>query len=145
MCRLSSWTSTSASSFRMLSAPPAGARPISSQKSTCNSCSPGAYKIRINIQRTWLFWDITPCRWMNGSRHSEEQKFFHYDPRKCQKKLTLWHSITSQKNGIPRNTVVTVSTLTKPTAFDFKLPHKFGLFNIYNGWGRRDNNIYILF
>lgn len=86
MCRLSSWTSTSASSFRMLSAPPAGARPISSQKSTCNSCFPGAWKIT-NTKRTWLFWNITLCHWMNGSRHYEGHKCFHYDPWTCQKKI----------------------------------------------------------
>jgi hypothetical protein len=35
-----------------------------------------------------------------------------------------------KRNGILSNNVVRISTLIKPTAFDFKLPHKFGLFNI---------------
>lgn len=42
MCRLLSWTSTSDSSLIKLSAPPAGASPISSQKSQLSSWPPGA-------------------------------------------------------------------------------------------------------
>lgn len=43
MWRLFSCTSTSDSSFSRLSAPPAGAKPISSQKSQCSSWPPGAW------------------------------------------------------------------------------------------------------
>lgn len=46
MCLLLSWTSTSDSSLIKLSAPPAGASPISSQKSQLSSWPPGAYSFK---------------------------------------------------------------------------------------------------
>ena len=46
MCLLLSWTSTSDSSLIKLSAPPAGAKPISSQKSQLSSWPPGAYSFK---------------------------------------------------------------------------------------------------
>ena len=55
MCLLLSWTSTSDSSLIKLSAPPAGANPISSQKSQISSWPPGAclpFGVRFSIPYT---------------------------------------------------------------------------------------------
>lgn len=50
MCLLLSWTSTSDSSLIRLSAPPAGANPISSQKSQLSSWPPGAYILKKGVE-----------------------------------------------------------------------------------------------